>query len=158
MAQELVVIDSFGDEYDFLSNFYPIVIHWNNFKFSSVECAYVASKSKSFEFWYEISKLGPDESGKAKRKGRSTILREDWDIVKLTHMRKFLKEKFNYPHMKQLLLKTGNAILIEGNHWHDNYWGNCQCDKCSDIVGQNQLGKMLMKIRGNLNAESATGR
>lgn len=37
--------------------------------------------------------------------------------------------------------------IVEGNYWHDNYWGNCTCDKCKNIEGQNKLGKILMKIR-----------
>ena len=26
---------------------------------------------------------------------------------------------------RQQLIDTGDAMLIEGNWWHDNYWGNC---------------------------------
>ena len=35
------------------------------------------------------------------------------------------------------------------NSWHDNYWGICNCDKCSN--GQNNLGLLLMKLRKELN-------
>ena len=37
--------------------------------------------------------------------------------------------------------------VVHGNWWHDNYWGNCNCDRCKDIKGQNKLGKMLMDLR-----------
>jgi len=154
MTQKLEVINNFHGEHGFLSNFYPVPISWNNFTFGSVEHAYVASKSKSFLFWIEISKLRPEQAGKAKRKGRKIKIRDDWDMVKISLMRKFLKQKFNYAHLKELLLSTNDVTLIEGNNWHDNYWGDCSCEKCKKIVGQNQLGKLLMKIRGNLNAES----
>ena len=50
-----------------------------------------------------------------------------------------------------MLLLTGGAELIEGNHWHDNFWGICTCDKCWDKRQENQLGKLLMKIRNKLN-------
>ena len=43
-----------------------------------------------------------------------------------------------------------DIMLIEGNYWHDNYWGNCLCPKCKEIEGQNQLGKILMKVRSTL--------
>ena len=51
------------------------------------------------------------------------------------------------PSLKEQLLDTGDVELIEGNTWHDNYWGNCTCSKCSGIIGRNQLGKTLMNIR-----------
>lgn len=154
MTPELEVIDSFSGENKFLSNFYPVTINWNNFVFASVEHAYVASKSTSFLDWKKVSEFNSDEAGKAKRYGRKIKLRKDWDMVKISLMRKFLKEKFSYPYLQEMLLKTENVTLIEGNYWHDNYWGNCFCDKCQKIVGQNQLGKLIMKIRGNLNAKS----
>ena len=44
-------------------------------------------------------------------------------------------------HLKERLLKTGKEELVEGNTWHDNYWGNCTCEKCKNIAGQNKLGK-----------------
>ena len=49
--------------------------------------------------------------------------------------------KFSDPHLRSLLLATGDAELIEGNWWHDQFWGVC------NGVGQNQLGKILMAIR-----------
>lgn len=150
MNPECQVIDSFSGPYERFSNFYPVTIYWNNFNFKSVEHAYVASKSKSFEFWYEIAKLPHDSAGKAKRMGRKIVIRDDWQMLKLSFMRKFLYQKFNYHEFKELLLSTGDATIIEGNYWHDNYWGNCSCKKCIEFEGQNQLGKLLMKIRGNI--------
>ncbi len=37
--------------------------------------------------------------------------------------------------------------IVEYNHWHDNFWGDCLCDRCKHIDGENMLGKMLMAIR-----------
>ena len=51
--------------------------------------------------------------------------------------------------LAELLLKTKYLKLVEGNKWHDNYWGQCYCYKCSNIKGYNILGIMLMKIRKN---------
>ena len=52
--------------------------------------------------------------------------------------------------LKERLLATGDEELVEGNEWHDNYWGNCTCDNCKDIPGRNQLGKTLMKVRADI--------
>lgn len=54
------------------------------------------------------------------------------------------------PDLREKLLNTGNAILIEGTTWHDNYWGNCTCDRCANKFGRNQLGKTLMKVHEEL--------
>ena len=56
--------------------------------------------------------------------------------------------KFNQnPKIKQKLLDTGDKILIEGNNWCDNFWGNCHCEKCRTKTGKNLLGISLMFLR-----------
>ena len=55
--------------------------------------------------------------------------------------------KFSIPTLREKLLATDNEELVEGNTWHDNTWGECSCERCKDIKGQNRLGKMLMQIR-----------
>ena len=65
-------------------------------------------------------------------------------------MYEILVEKFTIPELKEKLLATGDEYLEEGNYWHDNYWGNCHCEKCADITGQNKLGILLMKIREDI--------
>ena len=59
----------------------------------------------------------------------------------------------SHEDLRNQLFATGDAELIEGNDWHDNYWGNCECPRCVSIEGQNHLGKILMRVRNNLRAE-----
>ena len=148
--QKLKVIDEFKGNYKMFSNFYPVIIFHSGVKFPSVEHAYVASKSKDRLFRYRISQIPEDQAGKAKRRGEKIQLRENWDMLKLSYMRRFLIQKFSYRQFRELLISTGDATLIEGNYWHDNYWGDCYCPKCGNITGQNQLGKMLMKMRDTI--------
>ena len=55
------------------------------------------------------------------------------------------KAKFTQDEaLKTNLLKTGDAILIEGNTWGDKIWGQV------NGVGENNLGKILMRIREEL--------
>lgn len=54
------------------------------------------------------------------------------------------EEKFKQEPFKTLLMRTGESILIEGNTWGDTYFGVC------NGVGENNLGKDLMSIRGRL--------
>jgi ribA/ribD-fused uncharacterized protein len=147
MQPESTVIDRFGKIYKWLSNFEPVVIYYKDLNFPTVEHAFVASKSDDGLFRLNISRVPAWQAGKAKRLGRKTRLRKDWDIVKIPNMKRFLMQKFSYDRFKQLLLSTGTAEIIEGNYWHDNFWGNCECPKCKDIVGQNNLGKLIMEVR-----------
>ena len=43
--------------------------------------------------------------------------------------------------LKEKLLATGDAELIEGNTWNDTYWGVCRGK------GKNHLGKIIMEVR-----------
>lgn len=93
-------------------------------------------------------------AGEAKRlggpKGIVNPLRGDWDQVKIHVMLDLLRSKFRDPQLAGALLDTGDADLEEGNHWHDNWWGNCTCRRCAQIVGLNWLGCALMVIRSEL--------
>jgi ribA/ribD-fused uncharacterized protein len=73
--------------------------------------------------------------------------RPDWNEVKLKFMTEALIQKFS-PESKlaQNLLNTVGYLLVEGNNWHDNYWG---VDTRYGI-GENKLGILLMRIRENL--------
>ena len=57
-------------------------------------------------------------------------------------MRDLVVQKFSDPLLQSLLETTGDEELIEGNHWGDVFWGVCKG------VGENHLGKILMKVRG----------
>ena len=90
----------------------------------------------------EFTELNPS---KAKQLGRKVKLRKDWEEVKTNIMYDICLAKFTQNQdLKEKLLKTGNAILIEGNWWNDTYWGVC------NGIGENNLGKILMKIREEL--------
>ncbi|MCD7839046.1 MAG: NADAR family protein [Erysipelotrichaceae bacterium] len=52
---------------------------------------------------------------KAKRAGRKVKLRTDWEDVKLNIMKELIMIKFQNPLLKEKLLNTGDALLIEGN-------------------------------------------
>lgn len=88
--------------------------------------------------------MNPSVSDESKRLGRKVDLRTDWDLVKLDVMRRVVRAKFEqHPNLAQYLLDTGDAELIEGNTWHDVYWG---VDLKTD-EGENHLGKILMALR-----------
>ena len=71
--------------------------------------------------------------------------REDWNEVKLNVMYELLKEKVEqHEEVKQKLLETGEQEIIEENP-NDSFWGNG-----NDELGENHMGKLLMKVRAEL--------
>ena len=85
--------------------------------------------------------------GLAKKMGRSVSLRPDWEDIKDDVMLEGLYRKFTNDELAEWLLDTGDEELVEGNWWGDRYWGVC------NGIGQNKLGKLLMKVREELAEE-----
>lgn len=138
------MIDKFEGEYFFLSNFYECPINYHGLTYRNSEAAFHAQKNVSRA--REFCDLSPSE---AKRLGRRVELREDWEEVKLRIMYSIVKTKFTqHRNLKKKLLSTGNQELVEGNWWNDCYWGVCKG------IGQNNLGKILMKVRDELNHDT----
>lgn len=138
------VIARFNLDNKFLSNFQASTFFYDGNKYTSVEHAYQALKSNDLEQQRLIREaIAPSQ---AKKMGKSVTLREDWEEVKVPIMKTLLDLKFQNPFLRHRLLATGNAILIEGNTWHDTFWGVCNCTKHNG-EGQNFLGKLLMTVR-----------
>jgi len=165
-------IGAFKGSWSFLSNFYPATVKlwitatgmvfaadpqkpdWNPVEFyPSVEHAYQAAKfldpriRARFQ-WATMS------AGQAKAMGYDLRdqVRADWKEVSLEIMRDLNRQKYTPSILKRKLLATFQAELIEGNWWHDNFWGNCLCEDCEDKPGLNHLGKILMEVRAEIYA------
>jgi len=136
-------IKSFSKEFDWLSNFYSVPIELDGMWFDSVEAAFQAAKTLDKESRAIIQRA--PTAGKAKRLGRSVVMRPDWNEIRLSVMESLLRQKFHAGGWLALkLVETGDAMLIEGNQWHDDFWGVCSSQ------GKNHLGLLLMKIRNDL--------
>ena len=146
----LKMINSFTGKYEFLSNFYPASVDFEDCTYPTVEHAYQAAKTLDAKEREEIC-VAPTPA-KAKRLGQKVTLRPDWEKCKSYVMMQLVTQKFSTEPLRTMLLETGDKIIVEGNHWHDNFWGNCQCDDCLNIEGKNTLGKILMLVRHNLRA------
>jgi ribA/ribD-fused uncharacterized protein len=131
------IISEFTGEYRFLSNFWIIP----DGRGKTVEHYYQASKaSNSNDYTRILNAATPNE---AKKLGKQVEIISNFDSIKLIIMEQLLRYKFSFPNMAVKLLSTNDAILQEGNTWNDTFWGIC------DNIGQNNLGKLLMKIRDN---------
>ncbi len=128
-------INSFRGQYSFLSNFWPVRVHYNGHYWPTAEHAFQASKT--LDKIAHIKIRDAESPGVAKYLGRRVKLRPDWEEIKLDVMLQVLQAKFNrayHPLLVQQLLATRPVTLIEGNHWHDTYWGVCGGE------GENHLG------------------
>lgn len=140
-------IETFSGDFHFLSNFHPAPLLFGGILYRTSEHAYQASKSINDNTRINISTLSTP--GKAKKYGKSVKLRSDWDEVKLEIMEAIVCAKFvQNPLLKEKLLATDDMELEEGNTWGDTYWGICNGE------GQNHLGKILMKVRKDLNTNT----
>ena len=141
------MIGEFAGEYRFLSNFYKSPLEFEGDTYPTLEHAFQAAKTSDAE---ERATLRANANPViAKRKGRRVTLRADWETAKQGIMRDLLHLKFANADLRERLLQTGNEELVEGNRWHDKYWGRCLCAKC-DGQGQNVLGTLLMQVRQEL--------
>lgn len=145
-------ITSFRGKYGFLSSFWGAQIwpHWLPLPAASVEHAYQATKTELRDEQVRILLPGVS-AGEAKRMGRKVVVRRGFDGLKLEIMSALVEMKFtDHKDLGKRLLDTGDAELVEGNYWHDQYWGDCNCRKHMYVPGENNLGKILMKAREQL--------
>ena len=144
------MIDHFTGEYDFLSNFFvlPNAISHDGILYPTTEHAFQAAKSLEFRQRWEISKL--DKPWQAKKAGKDLQLRPDWGQAKYHVMYELLTLKFVMnPELRGKLLDTYPERLVEGNNWHDQIWGKCECPRHQG-QGENRLGQLLELVRQQL--------
>ena len=141
-------IDKFRGDNFFLSNFYGIEVGGIDGRiYPSAEHAFQAAKTLD-ETERKILQVCPT-CAEVKQRGKEVKLRPDWEIIKDDVMTQIIRDKFNRnDYLRIRLIATGDNYLEEGNTHGDKYWGTVKGE------GENRLGKILMKIRGELNAES----
>lgn len=153
-------ISAFTGDYRFLSNFW--YVPGTVYGYATNEHFFQAMKCTDPEFRARVKAC--ETAGQAKRMGQAKYmqpngykLRDDWNAIKdevmITGLRRKFDPKLN-PKLARQLIATGDAYLIEGNNWHDNYWGVCNgCYRgrrkplTHKANGLNRLGTMLMVVR-----------
>lgn len=150
-------IDRFRGKYHFLSNFSIQQVKYDGITWQTSEHAFQAAKThdKDEKTMIQLCK----SPGLSKKAGKKVTLRDDWEQVKIGIMAEIVRDKFtNNRVLTRKLLATGDDRLVEGNTWHDNFWGNCTCGSSPcDYPGYNNLGGILMKIREELRDAKGDG-
>lgn len=140
------VIAGFNGEHRYLSNFWVSPTVWRGREAPSAEHHYAAAKADTDEDRERI--YASETPGRAKRIGLNITLRPRWDEeIKVPAMESILAAKFSEPALRQRLIDTGDALLIESNGWHDDVWGDCECQRHAAWPGKNLLGTLLMRER-----------
>lgn len=137
----------------FLSNFWPTQIivpeprvETQRIKFPSVEHAFQAAKTESLE--EKLTILHCETPGRAKRMAKKITIRPEWMEVREQVMEELVRQKFAHRALANSLLMVEGEI-VEGNSWHDVFWGKCICE-IHKGEGENKLGLILMKIRSEI--------
>ena len=168
------VIDRFKGDYFYLSNFYCCPVEYEGLVYPNSEAAFQAAKNiatdQEVEEYFKKIRVNLEDvsdfhkekvklqltaekrmpftemtPSEAKKAGRRCKLRPDWEEEKYGIMEKIVMNKFLYnPALKDKILETEDAVLIEGNNWGDRIWGMV------DGKGKNILGKILMEVRDEL--------
>lgn len=145
------MINDFRGRWAFLSNFYPATVQWEGIVYPSAEHAYNAAKTTDIGWRHAIAAAHSPRL--AKKLGRRAVLRPNWDNrLRYLAMSQIVRAKFcaNLARV-DALLSTGTAVLVEGNVWHDQVWGDCYCGRPKCLPpGDNNLGLTLMRLRNQL--------
>lgn len=128
-----------------MSNFFPQDMVYDGDTYSTSEHAFQAAKCVNRVDKDKI--INAETPTKAKAVGGKVQLRSDWEQVKDSVMEDVLKAKFSDAKLREQLNNTKGSELVEGNWWHDQYWGTCSCERHNDTPGKNMLGILLMKVR-----------
>ena len=141
------VIGFYPREFYCLDNFSSFKVEHDGYLYSSVEEAYqalgfiesapeIADKIKNSHSAHEAQKIAYENKDKRQK---------NWDEIKVHVMEELLREKISQnPYVKKKLLETKNYMIVEDSP-KDSFWG-----WGINRNGQNQLGKLWMKLRDEL--------
>ena len=141
------VIGFYPREFYPFDNFSSFKVEWNGYLFSSVEEAYQAASfmGSDEELVEKIKKSHSADEAQRIAYANRDKRREDWDDVKISIMEELLRLKIKQnPYVKKKLLQTGDYMIVEDSP-KDDFWG-----WGPNRNGQNNLGKLWMKLREEL--------
>lgn len=133
------------DPYGCLSNFSPHKIKLDGCYWPTVEHYYQAQKfvgTATPDLVHRIHQAPTPEVAAELGRHSGCPLRSDWEQVKTQVMYQAVLTKFlTHQDIQAVLLATGNEDIVEASPT-DTFWG---CG--ADGQGRNQLGKVLMQVR-----------
>lgn len=134
-------------EFFCFDNFSAFKVKYEGVLFSTVEHAYQAYKFKDTApdvFNEIVESYSSDEAKRIADRNKDKIC-SNWNEIKVDLMERLLRAKISQnPYVKEKLIQSKNYIICEDSD-KDSFWGiGAKRD------GQNQLGKLWMKLRSEL--------
>ena len=141
------VIGFYPREFYCLDNFSSFKVEYKGYLYASLEEAYqaigfmesapeIAERIINSHSAHEAQKIAYEFKDKRQ---------ENWNDIKVSVMEELLRLKLEQnPYVKKKLLETGNYYIVEDSP-KDSFWG-----WGPNRDGENQLGKLWMKLRDEL--------
>lgn len=151
MMKEIRFYKEFG-EYGYLATYSNYGFFKDGVFWKTSEHYYQAQKFMDSDTKIRIQNAETPKIASTIGRDRKLNLRSDWEEVKQDVMFDAVYYKFKQNRdILQKLLDTGNARIVEATV-KENYWG---CGPNND--GQNNYGKILIKVREKLRTEQEEG-
>ena len=134
-------------EFFCLDNFSSFAVVYKDIKYPTVEHAYQSLKftDTAPEIAKEIAECFSAHEAQKIACANKDKQNPNWDAIKVNIMEELLRLKLEQnPYVKKKLLQTKNYTICEDSP-KDAFWGIGQ-----NRNGQNQLGKLWMKLRGEV--------
>lgn len=134
-------------EFSCLDNCSAFRVEYNGVRFATAEAAFQAQAFVTTEpgLAYRIFEAPSVYEADTIAQVNHDLRRADWDEVKVQVMESVLRAKMaQHPYVRQKLLETGDCPIAADTPT-DSFWG-CGADR----KGQNELGKLWMKLRAEL--------
>ncbi len=131
-----------------LSNFSSFALEWKGVLYMTSEHAYHSEKFTDPDIIEKIKNArSAHDAFKLSREYEDKV-RPDWLDVRVVVMEEIIRAKVDqHPYVKKKLLETGDKEIVEDS-WRDDFWG-----WGPNKDGQNQLGKIWMKVREDIKSK-----
>jgi len=142
------IIGFYEREFYVFSNFSSFQVDWNGRHWPTSEHSYQAAHfvDTAPELYEEIFKSNSAHEAFKIAKANADKAPENWHDIKSTIMEEIVRLKLDQnPYVKTKLLQTGDLQIVEDSP-KDSFWGWGE-----DKKGRNELGKIWMKLRDELN-------
>lgn len=135
-------------EFYIFSNFSSFTVEWKGVSWMTAEHAYQAAKFEDKSIQEKIRKANSAHDAKKIAETHKSERREDWGDIKLSIMEEIVRTKLSqHSYIQKRLKQTGDREIIE-NSPKNSFWG-----WGSNKDGQNNLGKIWMKLRNELKSD-----
>lgn len=134
-----------GGGFDCFSNFAAYSIEYRENRWMTSEHAYQASKFTNKEIIEKIRNAPSAMEAFSLGRKFTSAYRQDWFQIRVSVMEEIVRAKLNqHKDIKEKLLESGERDIIEASP-EDAFWG-----WGPNKDGENQMGKIWMKLRGEL--------